>query len=134
MEETNELGHLLRKLRGKRSLREASEKSGISHTYLGVIEKGYDARSGNPVKPTPETLQSLSAAYGYPYEALMQAAGYLRESRAAYDAEEAGKAVQRLELAHLPERNNVTFRGRELTEEEKLKVVGMLDVMFGAGG
>lgn len=78
----NELGELLRSLRGKKSLREAAEKAGISHNYLSIVEKGTDPRSGSPVKPTPETLMSLSKAYNYSYEELMKVAGYLSDEGA----------------------------------------------------
>lgn len=73
----NKLGNLLRELRGKESLRDASKRIGISHTYLDTIEKGFDKRSGSPVKPTPETLELISKAYNFPYNDLMSIAGYL---------------------------------------------------------
>lgn len=74
------LGDLLLQLRGKQSLRSASKKIGISHTYLDIIEKGVDARSGSPVNPTPDTLKSIAKAYDYPYLELMNLAGYFEES------------------------------------------------------
>ncbi|MBO9609090.1 MAG: helix-turn-helix transcriptional regulator [Paenibacillaceae bacterium] len=133
MSGSKELGQLLRELRGKQSLRQASAKTGISHTYLGIIEKGADARSGNPVKPTPETLKSLSDAYGYPYASLLEAAGYLREPGAGYEAGTTPPAErENLALEQLPARTNVTFRGRQLTAADKRKIVDMLDVMFGS--
>lgn len=73
------LGKLLRELRGKESLRDASERIGISHTYLDTIEKGQDKRSGSPVKPTPDTLKLISNAYDYDYKELMKLAGYFDE-------------------------------------------------------
>ena len=75
----NNLGKLLKRLRGKESLREASKRTGVSHTYLSIIEKGYDSRSGKPVKPTPETLKLLAKAYNYSYEELLMLAGYLED-------------------------------------------------------
>lgn len=77
----NKLGDLLKELRGKESLREASKRIGISHTYLDTIEKGFDKRSGKPVKPTPETLKLLSEAYDHPYEDLMIIAGYIEKDK-----------------------------------------------------
>lgn len=62
------------------SLREASKKTGISHNYLSIVERGTDPRSGSPVSPTPETLKKLSEAYNYPYEELMKIAGYIDET------------------------------------------------------
>lgn len=73
----NELGKFLEGLRGKESLRDAAKRAGISHTYLRIVEKGFDRRSGSPVNPTPETLRSLSKAYNHSYEDLMVKAGYI---------------------------------------------------------
>lgn len=74
------LGEVIKDLRGKASLREAAKKIGISHTYLDTVEKGFDKRSGSPIKPTPETLRLISAAYNYPYKELMKLAGYIEDS------------------------------------------------------
>jgi transcriptional regulator with XRE-family HTH domain len=84
----SDLGDLLRKLRGKESLRDVGKRAGVSHTYLSIIEKGYDLRSGSPVKPTPETLASLSKAYNYPYTELMRVAGYIDTDQELNDEEE----------------------------------------------
>lgn len=73
----NTLGDLLKELRGKESLRDASKRIGISHTYLDTLEKGVDKRSGSFVKPTPETLKMIAEAYEYDYEELMVKTGYL---------------------------------------------------------
>lgn len=73
------LGELIRKLRGKESLRDASKRIGISHTYLDTVEKGYDKRSGKHVNPTPETLKLIAKAYNYDYKDLMIRAGYIEK-------------------------------------------------------
>lgn len=74
----NELGEYLRKLRGKESLREVSNriKGELSHSYISDIEKGVNRR-GNPIKPSPETLKILSEAYATDYAKLMVLAGYI---------------------------------------------------------
>ncbi|MGG0667799.1 helix-turn-helix transcriptional regulator [Lederbergia citrisecunda] len=71
------LHELIRELRRSESLREASKRIGISHTYLDTIEKGIDKRSGSPVNPSPDTLKLISDAYNYPYEDLLLKAGYI---------------------------------------------------------
>ncbi|MBI2874384.1 MAG: helix-turn-helix domain-containing protein [Firmicutes bacterium] len=73
------LYRLLRKLRRERklSLRQASLLSGLSHSYLHLLETGNDRRSGKPILPSVEVVKALSRAYGYPYEELLKAAGYL---------------------------------------------------------
>lgn len=68
------LGEVLRNLRGKESLRDAADRIGISHTYLRILEKGVDLRSGNPVKVTADTLKLISKAYTYPYNQLLRVA------------------------------------------------------------
>lgn len=73
----SEIGDTIKELRGKMSLREASEKIGISHTYLDTIEKGFDKRSGRKVSPSPDTLKLISEAYHYPYVKLLNLAGYI---------------------------------------------------------
>lgn len=75
----SDVGNVIKNLRGKMSLREASEKIGISHTYLDTIEKGFDKRSGKPVNPSPETLRLIANAYNYSYEKLLKLAGYIDE-------------------------------------------------------
>lgn len=75
----SELGEALKVLRGNLSLREAAKRSGLSHNYLSIVEKGVDPRTGSPVNPTPDTLKKLSDAYRFPYNDLMVIAGYLEE-------------------------------------------------------
>lgn len=58
-------------------MRDVAKRAGISHTYLSIVEKGFDLRSGSPVNPTPETLKALSLAYNHSYEDLMLRAGYI---------------------------------------------------------
>lgn len=41
----NEFGEFLKKLRGKKSIREVAKDIGISHTYLSTLEKGFDPRT-----------------------------------------------------------------------------------------
>lgn len=74
------LGELLRELRGNASLREASERIGISHNYLRNLEKGIDPRTKTPINPSAETLKKIAKAYDYPYEELLKVAGYLDDN------------------------------------------------------
>lgn len=72
----NELGKTLKQLRGKRSLRDIADKTGLSHTYIADIENGYRRGSKKPIHPTPETLKKLSKALDASYGELMVLAGY----------------------------------------------------------
>lgn len=58
----NYIGNYIRNYRGKTSLRAFAEKCGISHTHLDSIEKGFDPRTGKPVKVTVETLKKIANA------------------------------------------------------------------------
>jgi HTH-type transcriptional regulator, competence development regulator len=124
-----ELGNLLRRLRDHESLRDISSRSGISHTYLGIIEKGIDQRSGNPVKPTPETLKILAKAYNYPYEELMRKAGYLQESSEPYGTDTYFDPKP-VELENIIQSQLVTYRGKTLNETERKKILDMLNLLF----
>ncbi len=127
----SELGKLLKSLRSNQSIREVSRLTGISHTYLGIIEKGIDPRSGNPIKPSPETLKILSEAYNYPYEKLMQASGYLSESHliAAEQVQELSPEYQ-IELENVLSRANLVFQGKGLDETDRNRILEMLTLLF----
>lgn len=72
----SDIGDLLRKIRGKDALRAAAKKTGLSHGYISILEKGSDPRTGSPINPSPETLRSYSKGYNYPFEHLMEVSGY----------------------------------------------------------
>lgn len=75
-ENNSSLSFLLRQLRGRESLRHASNRIGISHNYLSNLEKGLDPRTGKVIFPSPEILKKISKAYNYSYESIMELAGY----------------------------------------------------------
>lgn len=70
-------GKFLENLRGSMSLREAARKSGLSHAYIRDLELERNRSTNDRITPSPDTLQKLSAAYGYPYMDLMIKAGHL---------------------------------------------------------
>ncbi|MCL6599527.1 MAG: helix-turn-helix domain-containing protein [Alicyclobacillus macrosporangiidus] len=74
---SKELGEFLRRLRGKMSLREAAEKTGLSHTYISQLEKGVDPRTGKEISPSVAVLNRIADAYNIPRESLLLLAGYL---------------------------------------------------------
>ncbi|MCA1011381.1 helix-turn-helix domain-containing protein [Halobacillus halophilus] len=74
-----DFGNYLRELRGKKSLREVSKGTGISHTYLSTLEKGYDPRTKKKRNPAPNTLKLLADYYEVSYNDLLVKAGYLEK-------------------------------------------------------
>jgi HTH-type transcriptional regulator, competence development regulator len=70
----------LRQVKGRTlSLREVERQTGISNEYLSQLERGV------ATKPAPDVLQKLAKFYGAPYEALLVAAGYLKEKPVGKD-------------------------------------------------
>jgi Predicted transcriptional regulators len=67
-------GEYLRTLRleQKLSLREAEKLSGVSNSYLGLIERGQ-----RPI-PGADILKKLAPVYNVPVRDIMRAAGYLK--------------------------------------------------------
>ncbi len=72
-----DFGKFLEHLRGSMSLREAARKSGLSHAYIRDLELERNRSTNDKITPSPDTLQKLSVAYGYPYTDLMVKAGHL---------------------------------------------------------
>ena len=61
-----EIGRIVRELRGDVSLREFAEKCDMSHTTIDNIEKGRDFRTGKPTQIKLVTLHKISHACGVP--------------------------------------------------------------------
>jgi len=96
-------GEYLQELRAltKLSLRavEAATNNVVSNAYLSQLE------TGKITKPSPHILLALSQAYGIPYEAVMQRAGYFPASQEISSGERQAKVA--------------TFLGDTLTTEEE---------------
>lgn len=122
----NQLSELLVKLRGREPMRNAASRIGLSPTYLGILEKGIDPRSGNMVKPSAETLQKLAGAYNYPYERLMELAGYLDPARAGTGG--GGGNPSPVELETILRESNIMFDGVILDDEDKEDIIQLARV------
>ena len=67
-QESPTIGAILKRLRGKRSLRQVQAETGVPYTYLSSIELGQK-------NPGIKTLSRLAACYEVPVQELLQAAG-----------------------------------------------------------
>ena len=67
----------LRRIRRLRdfSLREVERRTKISNAYLSQLERG------EAENPSPHILSKLSEIYDYPYELLMESAGYFHDKK-----------------------------------------------------
>lgn len=77
----SELGKYLEQMRKKMSLslREASERSGLSHSYIRDLELGYNHATKSPIHPSTQALKQLANAYQCSYEELLKKAGYITD-------------------------------------------------------
>lgn len=121
----NNLGELLKTLRGNKSLREVAEITELSHTYISDIEKGYRRGSKKTINPSPDTLKRLAEAYDYDYEKLMREAGYLEEAE-----ESDGEFDKWLN----DPRSKILFKEfNESSEEQKEALLKMWEILKGQG-
>lgn len=67
------LGEIIRNYRNEHSLslREFSQISGISNSYISMLESGRHPRSGRPIVPTITKLNQLSSAMGLKIDDLL---------------------------------------------------------------
>ena len=77
-----DIGTLLKRLRGETSLRAVQRLVGISNSYLSQIEKGMR-------HPGPKLLRRLAALYGVGVHELLRKAGYLEAAGEEPEADEA---------------------------------------------
>lgn len=121
---STELGDMLRQLRGNMSLREAKERTGLSHTYIRELEKGVDPRTGKEVMPSIATLKALAKAYDCDYSELLHAAGYVDEEILLSPSDQKkmlaiSSDIERgMTVDQLMDRHTIWVDGRRVTAEE----------------
>ena len=81
----NYIGEFIKKYRGDMSLREFADKCGISHTHLDSIEKGFDPRTGKPVRVTVETLKKIASAMNMSVNDLLIQSGDVKLEELNFD-------------------------------------------------
>lgn len=141
------IGKYIKKLRGKRSLRELERLSGVSHTYLSSVEKGKDPRSGKELIPTPDVLSKLAKPLEVDYVKLMIIAGYINKEDdwnkafvqegfhvdpdVVYKRVLENQKTPRQDLMELLEnKNDLTYNGVDLMDQERKQILDMLAVLF----
>lgn len=68
------LGDIILKYRKEMNMsqREFSKKSNMSHSYIAMLEKNIDARTGKPISPTLETIKNVSVATNIPIDDILK--------------------------------------------------------------
>lgn len=123
-----EFGEYMKELRSRQNLalRDVSEKTGMSYSYLAQIENG----KRNP--PGPELMKKLAPLYRVPVAELMKAAGYLEEQGVEprlSDAQEVDMAFNY--VMSDPRYQSGTRVSGELTTEVKRFIVEMYEKATG---
>lgn len=123
----SELGLLLEKLRGKRTLRDVSEKTGLSHTYIRDLELGVRRATGKPIKPSAHVLKKLADEYQYPLKDLMRAGGY--EDILKSDQSKDGQPCDIWKILS-SENETALWKGQVLDENQKKEIISVVDYVL----
>ena len=68
------LGEVIKKYREQHnlSLRAFADKCGLSYTYISMLEKNTDYRTGKPIAPTLDSVKNISIAMNIPIDDLLK--------------------------------------------------------------
>jgi transcriptional regulator with XRE-family HTH domain len=119
-------GEYLRTLRTEKrlSLREVEELSGVSNSYLGLIERGQ-----RPI-PGADILKKLAPVYDVPVRDLLNAAGYLRDEEISLSEEDEVEMAFRYVMNDPRYKSGTRIKGG-LTTEVKRFIVEMYEKATG---
>ena len=119
-------GEYLRTLRleQKLSLREAEKLSGVSNSYLGLIERGQ-----RPI-PGADILKKLAPIYDVPARDLMRSAGYLKDEDVSLSEEDEVDMAFKFVMNDPRYKSGTRIRGG-LTVEVKRFIVEMYEKATG---
>jgi transcriptional regulator with XRE-family HTH domain len=119
-------GEYLRALREEQrlSIREVERLSGVSSSYLGLIERGQ-----RPV-PGAEILKRLAPVYDVPVRDLLNAAGYLKEEKVSLSEEEEVELAFKYVMSDPRYKSGTRIKGG-LTTEVKRFIVEMYEKATG---
>ncbi|MGL5149248.1 MAG: helix-turn-helix domain-containing protein [Clostridium sp.] len=59
------------------TLRQAADLVGVSHSYISIMEKGVDPRTGFKIKLNPKIIKQISIGYNVDFHYLMSLLGYI---------------------------------------------------------
>ena len=119
-------GQYLRSLRLEKrlSLREVEKESGVSNSYLGLIERGQ-----RPI-PGADILKKLAPVYDVPVRDLLNAAGYLRNEDISLSEEDEVEMAFKYVMADPRYKSGTRVKGG-LTTEVKRFIVEMYEKATG---
>lgn len=122
----DKLSEFVREKRGDMSLREFAKLcDNISHTQIDCIEKGYDPRTGKPIRPMVETLAKIAKGTGV-------SVAYLAALANGDDTNNIPAQNKKIpkDLRKILEEEEVTLNGRMVSEEEKEQMLRVLEALY----
>jgi len=115
---TENFGEYLRTLRSEKrySLREVEELSGVSNSYLGLIERGQ-----RPI-PGADILKKLAPVYDVPVRDLLGAAGYLKDESISLSEEDEVEMAFRYVMSDPRYKSGTRIKGGVTTDVKRFVV------------
>ena len=107
------------------SRRAYAKKIGISHTYLGTLERGISEYSGGTLRPSVETLQLLSDYFDIPVGKLLEMSGEMPEGSHDEFMTTTQSEIQR--LIEDPVLRKVTQNFTKLSATDQKMIQGMIE-------
>lgn len=124
------LGQYLRKIREDKgySYRQASDVTGISHSYIKNVENGIDPRSQKEIIIQTDKLQKFARGYEIPYETLLEKAGIVKKAQPEISDEERNVIfISRLE--QLIEENSISIL--KLAKKTEISMEQITEILEG---
>ena len=113
------LGEIIKRYREENglSLRDFAKKSGVSNSYLSMLETGRQPQSGRPIVPTLTTLNKISLAVGMRIDDLIAA---VDDMPVSFKEEAGAPAAVGLELSALEIQIITRFRALPVGERNMI--------------
>lgn len=117
------LGEIIKRYREENglSLRDFAKKSGVSNSYLSMLETGRQPQSGRPIVPTLTTLNKIASAVGMRIDDLIAA---VDDMPVSFKEEAGARAAVGLELS--PLETQIITRFRSLPDGERNMILRSL--------
>ncbi len=113
------LGEIIKRYREENglSLRDFAKKSGVSNSYLSMLETGRQPQSGRPIVPTLTTLNKIASAVGMRIDDLIAA---VDDMPVSFKEEAGAPAAVGLELSALEIQIITRFRALPVGERNMI--------------
>ncbi len=125
MPDEKNLANVLKNIRLARglSLRDFSDRLGISHAYLSKLEKGLDPRTKKYIAPTMETLTKIAEGLDIPTDRFLEMCGFFGEQDSLDLKAETETFLDAIKTAE-----SVRYGEYELTDDDIALLAGSIQI------